>query len=383
MIIKNAATPRRFLALGPDVLNDRRLSPAALGVLVYLLSKPPGWTPKIGELANRFNVSEYAIRQAMRELRAAGYAGLGPVRNDTGVVLGTGYTIHETPIDPDASKGAGEPCDERMEIGDGKAIDADSDADLNPSDLPAVADTENHRDDGFEHLGEGHRDCGLPRLADSTSRLNKRDRIYIPPLPPNRSDGGNSAAGDRQPFDGIAAPRSDQPPPVAAPTFQADDREAAVATGQREPDADPVDRELKPVDLPNDVEALWSRFLGLWRWQDGELREKARRRFARLSDADRLAALAGVKVYQAWCWRNEQRVVHASSFLRERRWETIRAETPAPQVFVLENTPAMSAWERHVGHKLPRTDHAGKRGWWRPTLWPLANAPNDSLAKTG
>lgn len=61
------------------------------------------------------------------------------------------------------------------------------------------------------------------------------------------------------------------------------------------------------------------------------------------------------------------------------------------QVFVIEHTRAMDAWEKHRGRSAPRTTHTvnGKlcRGWWFPTLFPPSghdppnSAPSDEDSK--
>lgn len=85
-------------------INDRRLSPQSVGVLVYLLSKPDGWKALKSDILKRFHSAEEIkttinmIEAVFRELRKTGYAKLVPVRDkEKGRVIGSEYVIFETP----------------------------------------------------------------------------------------------------------------------------------------------------------------------------------------------------------------------------------------------------------------------------------------------
>lgn len=53
MIIRRSAPKTQYLVLANDVPEDTRISYEALGVLVYLLAKPPDWEVNINDLRNR------------------------------------------------------------------------------------------------------------------------------------------------------------------------------------------------------------------------------------------------------------------------------------------------------------------------------------------
>jgi len=81
------AIPRR-------VLRNERLSPAAKGGLVTLLSHEEGWVRScIATLMNENRVGRVGARSIMRELVHAGYARLEQVRRDHGQ-FGTAYTVY-------------------------------------------------------------------------------------------------------------------------------------------------------------------------------------------------------------------------------------------------------------------------------------------------
>lgn len=70
-LVKDRAHP--FAQIANTVLNDRRLSIAARGVLCYLLSKPDTWQVRCYELQHATNLGRDALRAVLRELEAAGY----------------------------------------------------------------------------------------------------------------------------------------------------------------------------------------------------------------------------------------------------------------------------------------------------------------------
>lgn len=62
-----------YTVIANKAIEDGRLSLKALGLLVYLLSKPDHWQARVSELARSHNDGEYAIKHAMGELEKAGY----------------------------------------------------------------------------------------------------------------------------------------------------------------------------------------------------------------------------------------------------------------------------------------------------------------------
>lgn len=72
MIVRGPQTTE-YAVLSNRVLRDRRLSFRARGLLVYLLSMPPGWKTSSDRLTRETTEGRDAIRTAIRELQAAGY----------------------------------------------------------------------------------------------------------------------------------------------------------------------------------------------------------------------------------------------------------------------------------------------------------------------
>jgi hypothetical protein len=74
---------------------------------------------------------------------------------------------------------------------------------------------------------------------------------------------------------------------------------------------------------------------------------------------------------------NARPTAQASAAAEEARQKNV-------QVFVIEHTPAMDAWEKRRGRAAPRTSHPvdGKlrRGWWFPSLFPPPIPESPSLS---
>ena len=147
--------------------------------------------------------------------------------------------------------------------------------------------------------------------------------------------------------------QSPPPPPVVAETDSAiEKRDGAEVQNFVEAFA-----KVYPVDATTSFEAL-------------------RREAERLPPRDRARALRAAEVYAKAAAKRGAGVLQASVWLSRRRFEDVeRAEAAAERtgvsrVFVARGTPAWDAWA-NAGHKPTLiSEHAGKTGWWFPTLFP-------------
>ncbi len=80
-----------------DTLRDQRLGGMARAILAYALSRPSDWKLRSWEVAKEFQCGEFAVRNAMKQLVAAGYARLDLVRAASGQVTGRVWLIRESP----------------------------------------------------------------------------------------------------------------------------------------------------------------------------------------------------------------------------------------------------------------------------------------------
>ena len=343
MIAKRRPGSMPFVTVTNALVNDRRVT-SALGVLIYLLSKPDDWVVRKGELRDRFGVGDHVIQGWMRQLREAGYAVLEPLKSPTGAFIGKGYLISAEPMEtPDLSTDEDE----------GEPVAGDD---------PEASETVETSDAKEASSGSGqannwpvHGQANFPSVQKLPRPLQKKDNIQKPPLSPE-SD-----------FDG--APSS-----------------ASMGAG--------ASSEIE--QLPADIETDWTRFQTLWPFGEGEDRAKARRRMARMSSAQRSEALRGIEGYLTWCRRNERKRANAASYLRDEKWVSIHAAAPSPQIFVRTGTPAFEAWadqwrrekKMPAGMKPFTVWHAGddgvkREGVWKPSLFPPRATGDPAAPATG
>lgn len=78
------------------VIEDERLSASALGVLLYLLSKSPGWIIREADIRRRFGYGEDAYRRDFRCLEDAGYLVREKTHGDGGRIAWQ-HTVYDVP----------------------------------------------------------------------------------------------------------------------------------------------------------------------------------------------------------------------------------------------------------------------------------------------
>lgn len=87
-----------------DLSTMRALSFKARGLLIYLLSKPQDWRVSSKQLAKASPQGITAIRSAMKELVACGYARLQTIQGEDGRLSGRLWTISDLPCDDTESQ---------------------------------------------------------------------------------------------------------------------------------------------------------------------------------------------------------------------------------------------------------------------------------------
>lgn len=108
MITRKPIGEQPFTTFANNLLNDESLTAEALGVLVYLLSKPGNWNVLPGPLGKRFGCGRDKIYRIMGELIEAGYATREADRDIGGVIRGWNYLVSNEK----------EPLPEKPEVGD-------------------------------------------------------------------------------------------------------------------------------------------------------------------------------------------------------------------------------------------------------------------------
>ena len=87
-----------FVQIDKTGIEDRNLSPNAVAVLAYLLSKPDGWQVRVTDIQNRYSKGKDWVQSAFSELRKYGYAELKTSQDlITGKMAGREWVIYEIP----------------------------------------------------------------------------------------------------------------------------------------------------------------------------------------------------------------------------------------------------------------------------------------------
>ncbi|MGW7442565.1 hypothetical protein [Kitasatospora sp. NPDC054795] len=110
MQIHRSAHVRAFTVLPNGLLQDRRLSYTARGLLADLLSRPDGWREDGRQMADSSPQGRGAVRRALKELKDAGYYRVDRVRMPDGTVRSEAHvfdTPHPRPAVPRPDSGEG------------------------------------------------------------------------------------------------------------------------------------------------------------------------------------------------------------------------------------------------------------------------------------
>ncbi|MFH8474828.1 hypothetical protein [Streptomyces sp. NPDC018000] len=96
MQIHRSRHTRGFTVLPNALLQDRRLSYTARGLLADLLSRPDGWSEDGRRMADASPQGRLAVAKALRELTAFGYYRVLKVRRDDGTFVSEAH-VYDTP----------------------------------------------------------------------------------------------------------------------------------------------------------------------------------------------------------------------------------------------------------------------------------------------
>lgn len=79
-------------------INDKRLTPKAKGILLYLISKPDNWYINLPNLVSAFAGGKWSIRSGIKELIKFGYIIRSQARKENGRFSHYDYLVFEQPI---------------------------------------------------------------------------------------------------------------------------------------------------------------------------------------------------------------------------------------------------------------------------------------------
>lgn len=101
-IIRSASPARNFTVIRNDVLNDERLSLAAVGLLCWLIARHDGWQVSVKGLMALWKgsgreIGRDALNGLLRELVEAGYVVRQQSRSEGGRMAEMDYVVFDTP----------------------------------------------------------------------------------------------------------------------------------------------------------------------------------------------------------------------------------------------------------------------------------------------
>ncbi|MFA0813942.1 helix-turn-helix domain-containing protein, partial [Microbulbifer epialgicus] len=99
MIRRGARPSSNYLVVANSVVCDRRISFAASGLLLHLLSKPDHWEVSASALAKEAQEGRDKIYKLLNELIESGYCERITNRDEKGKMIGTDYEISDAPRD--------------------------------------------------------------------------------------------------------------------------------------------------------------------------------------------------------------------------------------------------------------------------------------------
>lgn len=107
MIVKRKYVNRRFTTIDTALLENKKLSLKAKGLIAYLLSRPEDWQIHMSQLSTICSDGETSIRSAMDELIETGYIVRTRRRNNDGRLNGFDYEVRDiVEFDQEAEKSA-------------------------------------------------------------------------------------------------------------------------------------------------------------------------------------------------------------------------------------------------------------------------------------
>jgi len=89
----------RYAQINNDLLNDKRLSFQAIGIICHLLSKPDYWKPDVKLMSKQFPGTEGKTRKGIDELIVTGYMEMiNEYDKENGRFTGKYYKVYEKPL---------------------------------------------------------------------------------------------------------------------------------------------------------------------------------------------------------------------------------------------------------------------------------------------
>ncbi|MER7844212.1 hypothetical protein ABTZ03_09730 [Kitasatospora sp. NPDC096077] len=186
MRVHRSAHVRNFTVLPNAVLQYRRLSYTARGLLADLLSRPDGWREDGRHMADTSPQGRGAIRKALKELIAAGYYRVEKIRMPDGTII-TETHVYDTPQLP-APPGATRPVPGEATAGGADTLPKDQHKGTSlPAEQPDEADLADEADEQFTAVSDEQVREAVATLfrairPEPRLRLGEAEAIALAPL---------------------------------------------------------------------------------------------------------------------------------------------------------------------------------------------------------
>ncbi len=165
-----------FTVLPNFLLQDRRLSYTARGLLADLLSRPDGWREDGRHMADSSPQGRLAVAKALRELTAAGYYRVVRVRQADGTFVSEAHVYDSPQTDPQVAPAAADPVSGGAEA-DHRGFNPVKDLGKEPT-LPAPL-----------------QEAGQPRSGSPASTTREGGRDAVDTTTACQAEGPDDAAG--------------------------------------------------------------------------------------------------------------------------------------------------------------------------------------------
>jgi hypothetical protein len=158
---------KNYSMIDNSVLQDKRLSWKAKGIMCYILSLPVTWKIYVKEVLTHATDGKESFRNGMKELEEYGYIVKNSIRNEQGRFLGYNYIVIEKPEIMDITTEAGKP-------------NTDNPISENPPLLRTNVKNELLNKEINKKVSKGHSDGTTDTLSEPFvfDKMEKKDNIF-------------------------------------------------------------------------------------------------------------------------------------------------------------------------------------------------------------
>ncbi len=171
--IIRAPRRNRYLVIDQRIVDDTRLSWAARGMLVYLLSRPDNWQVRVKDLQRRGNLGRDGTYKLINDLRSTGYVEFQQGRDAGGRIRGGSYIVRETPNPPHPES----PDTAVPEPAAPNPVDPDALTTTEVNLLPSTTTTTHHTKEGYSNSDQRTHSIAFPDWISVELQLTACEKV--------------------------------------------------------------------------------------------------------------------------------------------------------------------------------------------------------------